>query len=187
MAIYLCSDWHFCHNRDFIYKPRGFNSVEEMNTAIINRHNTIVKSNDDVYCLGDLCLNNDEKGLECISKLNGNLHIICGNHDTNKRRTRYKLELPNVFEVCDAKTLRYNNQSIYLSHYPTITSNFDGDKPLRYRVINICGHTHTKDKFSDMDKGIIYHVDMDAHNCTPVSIDKILNDIAVEYMLKKGK
>ena len=28
--IWLTSDWHFNHNREFIYKARGFDSVEAM-------------------------------------------------------------------------------------------------------------------------------------------------------------
>ena len=31
MAIYLTSDWHFGHDREFIWKARGYSSVEEMN------------------------------------------------------------------------------------------------------------------------------------------------------------
>ena len=29
--IYITSDLHFCHDRGFIYGPRGFKSVHEMN------------------------------------------------------------------------------------------------------------------------------------------------------------
>ena len=51
--IWLCSDWHFCHDRGFVYEPRGFNSIEEMNETIVNKHNSIVLPEDDVYILGD--------------------------------------------------------------------------------------------------------------------------------------
>ena len=34
MAIYLTSDWHFCHNQPFLYEPRGFKNIEEMNDII---------------------------------------------------------------------------------------------------------------------------------------------------------
>ena len=33
--IYFTSDWHFCHNKPFIYESRGFKSIEEMNEIII--------------------------------------------------------------------------------------------------------------------------------------------------------
>lgn len=52
--IWLTSDWHLFHDRQFIYAPRGFNSVEENNKAILERHNNLVNSEDDVYVLGDL-------------------------------------------------------------------------------------------------------------------------------------
>ena len=41
--IWLTSDLHFLHNKEFLYKPRGFDSVEEMNEAIIERHNVLVE------------------------------------------------------------------------------------------------------------------------------------------------
>ena len=54
--IFLTSDLHFGHNKEFIYKVRGFNSIEEMNEAIIERWNSVVNNDDDVYVLGDLML-----------------------------------------------------------------------------------------------------------------------------------
>ena len=45
--IWLSSDFHFCHDREFIYKPRGFESVEEMNAAIVENWNKNV-SNEDI-------------------------------------------------------------------------------------------------------------------------------------------
>ena len=33
--IYLTSDTHFCHNKDFLYEPRGFQSIEEHDEAIV--------------------------------------------------------------------------------------------------------------------------------------------------------
>lgn len=88
------------HNREFIYKPRGFDSVDEMNDTIIANHNNVVKPEDDVYLLGDLLLggpDNLEKGLEMIRSLNGRLHLVRGNHDTDKRWEAYAA-LPNVVE-----------------------------------------------------------------------------------------
>lgn len=174
--IFICSDWHFCHNRDFVYKDRGFSTIEEMNSAIVERHNEIVDKNDEVYCLGDCILNDNDKGIECIKKLNGKIHIIRGNHDTSNRIELYK-KCPNVVEVCDAKWLKYNKQMFFLSHYPSLTDNYDDNKPLNQKIISICGHSHCKDKYQDMHNGLIYHVEMDAHNCYPVLLDNIIEDI----------
>ena len=37
--IWFTSDLHFCHDKEFLYKPRGFNSIEEHDTAIIQNWN----------------------------------------------------------------------------------------------------------------------------------------------------
>ena len=175
--IYLTSDLHFCHNREFLYGPRGFTCVEDMNEAIISNWNSIIKKDDDVYLLGDLMLSDTEKGLECLSRLKGNIHIIRGNHDTDTRLIRYIFGNENIKDIQEIKRLSYNNYNFYLSHYPTLCSNYDCDKPLNSRLINLCGHTHTQNWAKDMDKGLIYHCELDAHNNTPVLLDKIINDL----------
>ena len=54
MSIWFISDLHLNHNKDFVYKPRGFDNVIDMNMAIIERWNNTVELDDDIYCLGDL-------------------------------------------------------------------------------------------------------------------------------------
>lgn len=180
MAIWITSDWHFCHNKDFLYTPRGFNTVEDMNKAIIERHNSIVNVDDDVYVLGDLMLSDNDTGLKCIEQLNGNIHIIRGNHDSDNRIELYK-NLPNVVEIQEAKHFKYKKYHFFFCHYPTLTANYSDEKPLKSRLINICGHTHTKDKFLHFNESLIYHVEMDAHNCYPVNIEDIIKDISEKY------
>lgn len=175
-TIWITSDWHFCHNRPFLWEPRGFKSEWEMNEAIITRYNTIVQPEDDVYVLGDLMLNNNEEGLQCIKQLKGNIHIIRGNHDSDTRMSLYN-ECYNIVEITEGQFLNYKNYHFYLSHYPCLCGNLDDNKPLKARTINICGHTHCQNRFKDMDKGLIYHAECDAHNCTPVSIEEVLKDI----------
>ena len=51
------------------------------------------------------------------------------------------------------------------------------DTPLNRKIISLCGHIHSKDKWCDFDKGLVYHVELDAHNCFPISIDAIMADI----------
>lgn len=182
--IYLSSDYHFFHDRPFIWQVRGFNSIEEMNTAILQNHNSIIKPEDEVYLLGDLLLGGNaklEEGLALIAQLNGKLHLIRGNHCTDTRWAAYQ-KLPNVVEFENAIYLKYNKQHFYLSHYPTITSNHDYNKPLTQRLLNLCGHSHTKDKWQDADKGFIYHVEVDAHNNYPISIDTIIQDFKEKFI-----
>lgn len=175
MSIYITSDLHFNHNKDFIYKVRGFDSVYDMNEIIVNNWNSIIDPEDDVYVLGDLMLGNNEDGIKLIKQLKGNIHIILGNHDTDQRIELYN-DCYNVVEIVYATLLKYKGYTFYLSHYPTLTSNVD-DKGLKHRVINLCGHTHTKDKFEHMSLGTIYHCEVDAHDMKPVNLDTIIKDL----------
>lgn len=178
--IYICSDWHFNHNKPFVYEPRGFSSVDEMNNEIVLRHNTIVNNEDEVYCLGDCCLGGTtalESSKELIERLNGKIYIITGNHCSNNRINMYK-SCHNVIEVFNyVHVIKYHKYIFYLSHFPTLTSNYDVNEPLRKRIINICGHSHTTNPFADFDKGLIYHAEMDSHNCYPVKLDDIIEEI----------
>ena len=175
--IFITSDTHFCHDKPFIYKVRGYDSVEEMNEAIIEHWNKKVKPDDIVYHLGDVMLNDTAKGIQCLRRLNGKIYILTGNHDTATKIQQYVNISPNILHLGYVTMIHYNKCSFYLSHYPTLTSNLDIEKPLNRRVINLCGHSHTMDKFSDWDKGLIYHCEQDAHFCEPVNMEEIYNDI----------
>ena len=186
--IWFTSDLHFCHDKDFVWQARGFESIDEMNAEIVRRWNEVVYPDDDVYVLGDLTLGNVEEGLKLIAKLNGYLHIIRGNHDTDTKASRY-LELPNVVSVEFATIYRYKKAIFWLSHYPTITANYDDDKPWAQHLVCLFGHTHQTEPFYYLDNGnyymgkhaipnpYMYNVGMDAHNCTPISIEEIIEDI----------
>ena len=171
--IWLTSDWHFFHNQLFLYKPRGFSSTEEMSKEIIKRHNEVVAPDDDVYCLGDCMLNDNDAGIYAIKQLKGNIHLIRGNHDTDTRMKLYN-NCYNIVEITEGQFLNYNNYHFYLSHYPSITSNYDDDKPLKKKMVSLCGHSHTKDPFADFGKGMIFHVEQDTNNCYPWLIDDII-------------
>lgn len=176
--VFVTSDTHFCwHDRDFVWGKRGFESVEAMNAAIIENWNSVVRPEDTVFLLGDVMLNDNEEGINCLKQLNGNIFIAIGNHDTAERIELYK-QCCNVLEVEHAFRVKVGKQSIYLTHYPTKTSNCDSDKPLKARVINLCGHVHTDDPLIELNNGeLIYHCEMDAHNCTPILLSDILDQI----------
>lgn len=178
MEIWFTSDTHFCHQREFLWGPRGFTNVEEMNEAIIERWNKVVKPNDIVYHLGDTMLNDNVKGIECFKRLNGQIFIIWGNHDSENRTNM-------LFEECRHKLLggwyatviKHGKHNIYLSHYPTLTANHDDKKPFSQHVINLHGHTHQQTNWLDPENPFMYHVGLDSHNCTPIHIDEVISDI----------
>lgn len=179
--IFITSDLHFGHNKSFLYEPRGFSTIEEHDQEIIKRWNSVIELEDEVYILGDLMLNDNDYGMECLQQLRGKLHIVVGNHDTARRVELYA-SIPAVQEVKDIIHLKYRGYLFYCSHYPTITSNNDIDKPLKARVLNLCGHSHTQERWSDADKGYIYHVELDAHNCYPIALDDIIAEFREQYI-----
>lgn len=181
--IWFTSDLHFGHDKPFIYEPRGFKNVHDMNAAIVSNWNAIVQPDDDVYVLGDLMLNDNEAGLKLIHQLKGNIHIILGNHDTDSRVELYS-SCYNVCSIEYATVLKYNGYRFYLSHYPTIATNYDQDKPLKRQTINLCGHTHAVDALSDITKGLIYHCELDAHDCRPICIDDIIGNLKHHFKLQ---
>ena len=81
--IFFTSDTHFYHEQDFLYAPRGFQSTEEMNEAIIERWNSVVKNDDVVYHLGDVVMGHYDANV--LTRLNGLIRFIRGNHDTSKK------------------------------------------------------------------------------------------------------
>ena len=177
---WFVSDTHFGHIKDFLWSPRGFNSIQEHDEAIIRNWNEIVGPEDEVYHLGDVMLNDNEHGLECIKRLNGKIHILIGNHDTDTRIELYKT-CPNIVSIDYAKEIKIGKYYFWLCHYPTITANYDDDKPWAKHLINIYGHTHQQSKFYN-DNPYMYCVCLDAHNNYPVSLEQILEDVQNKKM-----
>ena len=174
---------HFNHDREFIWKARGFDSVVDMNNAIIERHNAVVAPDDDVYVLGDLCLGGagmTQVNQALISQMNGRIHVVLGNHDTPARAEMYTLFCDNVVEVVYATMIHYRGYHFYLSHYPTLTANLEKES-LKQCTINLYGHTH---QYSNFYEGIpfMYHVGCDSHNCTPVLLDDAIEEMKQEVI-----
>ena len=179
--IWFTSDLHFGHNREFLYKPRGFENIVDHDETIIKNWNELVAPNDEVWILGDLMLNDNAHGINCLEQLNGYKYIIIGNHDTYNRQDLYR-NLDSVINLVHAERFDYykpeNNRiyHFYVSHYPTITSSMDNGAPISQHMICLCGHTHSKNKFYN-EMPFIYNVALDAHNNRPVEIEEIITDI----------
>lgn len=171
--VFFTSDTHFCHDRGFIYEPRGFDTIKKHDEMIVENWNKVVKPQDIVYHLGDTLLNDNAQGLEYFKKLNGFIILIRGNHDTDVRLKMLDFFCLSINVACIEKI---NGYQFYLSHYPTITSSVENMAPLKHHLINLHGHTHSKNKFYQ-DMPFIYNVALDAHNHTPVSFDEVITDI----------
>ena len=176
--IWFTSDLHMMHNKGFLYEPRGFTNERDMCEALVENWNEIVKPEDIVYDLGDMALSDVQIAVKYIKQLNGKHMWIRGNHDTNNK-IQYLMDYcwDQLFYVGWADMLKYDKKySIYMSHYPTLTANFD-DKKFSQHIIALHGHTHQRTNWLHADNPFMYHVGLDSHNNTPVHIDEVLTDI----------
>lgn len=178
--IFLTSDTHFGHDREFLWGPRGFSNHIDHDEEIIQRWNERVGHDDIVYHLGDVMLGDNEYGMNCLRRLNGQIKIIRGNHDTDSRWSLYST-LPNVECLGWAEVIKYRKYHFYLSHHPTMTSNLEKAPYLRMHLINLFGHTHQKNKFYN-DIPFMFHCGLDTHDCAPVLLDD-----AIEMMKEETK
>ena len=171
--IFFTSDLHLCHDREFLYKPRHFESIDDMNEAIVYNWNQIVGPYDITYILGDVMLNDNDTGMELLNSLNGQINIMLGNHDTIERAKAYRRS-SRVMEISFAKRIRLNGYNFYLSHYPTMTGHLEKEK-LKSCIISLYGHTHQLKNFYN-DIPFIYHVGVDSHKCIPVRLETIIKE-----------
>ena len=167
--IFLTSDTHFGHDREFLWGPRGFTSSQEHDEAVIKNWNETVGPDDTVYHLGDLMLGDNAHGIECVKRLNGHIKLIRGNHDTDARWKLYAT-LPNVELIGWAEVIKYKKYQFYLSHHPTLTSNLEKAPHLRMHLINLYGHTHQMGKFYQ-DMPFMFHVGLDSNDNRPILLD----------------
>lgn len=175
--IYFTSDLHLCHNKEFIYKARGFNSIEEHDEQIIKNINEIVGKNDILYILGDLVLNNTDKGVDLLQKIVcQDIRIIIGNHDSDLRMAEYIHSLDSLTMIVVSDIYSSGKTNYHLSHYPVMVKNYSNyDK-------RIClhGHTHSKDRFELFENYRCYNVGLDAHNLKPVSLEEVMRDCNIK-------
>jgi calcineurin-like phosphoesterase family protein len=83
---FLCGDTHFSHRgivkflrADGVTKERPWDNIEEMDEALVNNWNSVVRPTDTVIHLGDVVIN--RSALPILDRLNGIKELVKGNHD----------------------------------------------------------------------------------------------------------
>lgn len=179
--IFVTSDLHFNHDKDFIYAVRGFSSIEEHDETIIHNWNEMVKEDDIVYILGDIMMGKDREGsIQKLSRLNGKLIILRGNHDTDSKYEDYlgckNVDVENMKNNSYAMMIKSGKWSFYLSHYPTLLTGDIRGREKEVRKVCLHGHTHSKDKFEYACYSC-YNVALDAHDNQPVNLEDIKKEM----------
>lgn len=83
---FVTSDTHFDHKNIIKYADRPFDSVEHMNTVLVDNINEIVGKNDILIHLGDFSFNSNKDMIkEVVNEINcKNIMLLLGNHDRSK-------------------------------------------------------------------------------------------------------
>lgn len=188
--IWFSSDLHLMHNKPFLYEPRGFTSTEEMCEAIVERWNSVVRDEDFVYNLGDIALSDVDAAIPYLQRLKGHQIWILGNHDSLGKIEKIlpacpRIQLLGTERNSYATVIKSGKWSFYLSHYPTLTGNFD-EKHLNQHLISLHGHTHQQTNFLQPNNPFLYHVGLDSHNCYPVNLDQIKTEIKDAFLSLKS-
>lgn len=81
-SIKFSSDFHYGHNKEFLYSPRGFSSSDEHNSWIESQINSL-DENDLLICLGDVGLSvGASRIIEFIDKIPCETLMVWGNHNS---------------------------------------------------------------------------------------------------------
>lgn len=184
--IFFTSDTHFFHKNIIKYCTRPYETVKEMNDAIIENWNRVVPEDGVVFHLGDVSLTASPKGIdEILWKLNGKKHLIKGNHEKNALQKEYiRMHWESINDITEIyikdEEITYGEQHIVMCHYPMIVWN--GSHRGSWQLF---GHVHG----GLSNKGMINHkatqldVGVDSHDYSPISYQQV-KEIITKQNLK---
>ena len=138
MAVYFIADTHFGHTNVIRLCNRPFTCLDEMHRIMVVNWNARVKNNDDIYIIGDLYWHgNQGEAIELVKRLNGQKHLIIGNHD---RKYLNDPEYRELFvEVMPMHYIAHYQENIIMCHYPMVEWN-----GYHRGAYHIYGHIHNR-------------------------------------------
>jgi calcineurin-like phosphoesterase family protein len=157
MKIWFTSDNHFSHKNIVRFCPntRPHVTPEELDELMVEKWNGMVEHGDTVYCLGDVFFCNFERAESILKRLNGNIHLVYGNHD---KVIKNNPRLQNLFKsISDYKELKIDGVDVVLFHFPMLEWN-----KMHYGAYHLFGHVHGN---MDNDPNIV------SARCMDVGID----------------
>lgn len=161
--IYFIADLHLGHTKLAI-STRGYSSVEEHDSHLINSINNKVKSEDKLYILGDLTLRKKTELTKLKEISCKNLYLVKGNHDceiNSREQLKYFKDIYGCLRV----------ECFMLTHIPIHPIEFEMGRRYKY---NIHGHSHGRYNFNSWLDGDRYiDVGVEVINYTPISLDEL--------------
>lgn len=142
MSNFYIADWHYNHRNCLAFDNRPFTSIEQMNEALVERWNSVVKPDDTVYVLGDMFWCNSEMAISVLDSLSGRVFLVKGNHD----RCHIKKFTDKFVKVAEYMEIEDNGRNVVLSHYPIpcFKNHF-------YGWYHLYGHVHNSFEFNMME------------------------------------
>lgn len=166
MAYLFTADTHFGQERTLKLSKRPFDSVTEMDRALVNNWNRTVSKNDTVFVLGDF-------GQFHYTKfLNGNIYLIQGNYSRPVSNDELNTYFDKVY-ASDIVTIPIERNGIVfnvsMTHEPM--NYVKANRTYIDRVnINLFGHIHKL----GLVKPFGVNVGADCHNFTPIDLETVL-------------
>lgn len=118
MAKFYTSDLHVFHKKIVSFTNRGEETTQENHEQwLVNLWNSQVKAGDLVYVLGDVSFGKLKQTKEILTKLNGQIIIVKGNHD----RTEDLIELEAqgyITKWYQYKEIKIGETTVVLFHFP---------------------------------------------------------------------
>ena len=145
MTIRYIADMHFDHDSIIAYDNRPFNSIAEMNEALISNWNRVVGKDDFTWILGDFCTGNAGRWKDILLSLKGRKGLVTGNHDAPDAVAASA----HLFEeVCEYKEIMDGDRHVVLSHYPILVFHDH-----YFGWYHLYGHVHTSFEWNIIENG----------------------------------
>lgn len=170
--VFVCADLHFYHKNIITYENRPYPDVESMNWGLIKNWNSVVKKDDTVFVLGDVCFCSAAKAKEFVGQLNGRKVLIMGNHDRGRSVGTW---LDVGFDVVSPWPIIYKDRIVMIHEPP---ENLNEPAPYFY----IYGHVHGSPDYQDHTDNSAC-VSIERLNYFPAKLDAVIDGTAY----KKGE
>lgn len=134
------ADTHFGHKNILEDCRPQFQSVEEMNTVIIDNINRKMKKSDILYIVGDFSFRSKQSSIAFLEAIKPQKILIVGNHDRDWLKHLSEEEIQRQFlGVYQQYSVKKYGMELHFNHFPQLAWN---RSHYFAQSFSICGHIH---------------------------------------------
>jgi len=178
MTTFFTADQHFGHANIIEYCNRPFDHVDEMDRALIQAWNDVIKPDDVVFHLGDFTLGDPSTARRYFAQLNGRIRVLANHWHHDRRWLPSEFGRANSYNaqgmpitICSPMQVilipregKKRDDVIVMCHYPLA----EWDRK-HHGSWHLHGHSHGKHKAP----GLIMDVGVDSNQFHPVSLETV--------------